>query len=241
MAIAYVGKAFVLNSTAGTGPAACAVPMPSGAAAGHKLYVLIGSVGANSGSVTVPSGWTPIKELATGTSLRGALYSRTAIAGDGGATFTWTFPSSGRNFGYAVAYSGVDVAASELADAVGTTTAGSGPWATPSLSLGDGDWLLTAGVGRENPGTSAVKNWTSSDTSDLERFDNTTDSAPSINVSASLFDSNRALTAGTHSRSLTESGASLSQSQVWSVRIPMLATVAPSGGNPWDYVGMPMR
>lgn len=238
MTIAYVGKAFVLNSTAGT---SCPVPMPSGAAAGHKLYVLIGSVGANSGSVTAPSGWTKVLELLTGTSLRGALYSRTAIAGDGGSTFTWTFPSSGRNFGYSLAYSGVDVAASELADAVGTTDAGTGPWATPSLSLAAGDWLLTAGVGRENPGTSAAKNWTSSDSSDLERFDNTTDSAPSINVSAGLFDSNRALTAGTHSRSLSETGASLSQSQVWAVRIPMLATVAPSGGNPWDYIGMPIR
>lgn len=237
MAIAYVGKAFVLNSTSGLN---AAVPMPSAAAAGHKLYCLVGSVGANAGTVTDPAGWAKVLELTTGSSLRGGLYSRTAVAGDGAATFTWTFPSAGRNFGYAVAYSGADTAASDLVNAVGSIDSGTGPWTSPSLAVADGDWLITAGIGRENPGTSAAKNWTCSDSSDVERFDNTTDSAPSINISASLFDSGRALTGGTVSRALTETGAALSQSQVWAIRVPALVTQT-TGGNPWTAMGIPIR
>jgi hypothetical protein len=237
MSISYVGKAFVLNSTSGT---SCVVPMPSTVAAGHKLFVLIGSVGANSGSVTAPSGWTLVKELLTGSALRVQLYSRVATSADASATYTWTFPSAGRNFGYSVAYSGVDTTVTDLADATGDTNSGTGPWATPSLALSAGDWLITAAVARENPGTSTAKNWTSSDTSDIERYDLTTDSAPSINVSASLFDSGRALPAGTVTRSLTENGAAFSQSQVWAVRVPALADVV-STSNPWTAAGIPIR
>lgn len=238
MAIAYVGKAFVLNSTSGV---TTAVPMPSATVAGNKLYCLVGSVGATAGSLTAPAGWTPVMELLTGTNLRGSLFSRTAVAGDGSATFTWTFPASGRNFGYSLAYSGVDTAAADLADSVANSAPGAGPWAAPSLSVADGDWLITAGIARENPGTSTGKNWTDSDTSDVERFDNTTDSAPSINISAALFDSNRALTAGASARTLTEATAVLERLQIWSIRVPALVTAPPASGNPWTSMGIPMR
>jgi hypothetical protein len=235
--IGYVGKSFILNASSGT---TTVLPMPSAAAAGHKLYALIGSVGANAGAVTDPAGWTRVKETLSGSSLRGILYSRTAQAGDGAATFTWTWPSGGRNFGYCVAYSGVDTAVADLADAAVSTDPGTGPWPTPALSLADGDWLLTAGIGRENPGTSTVKNWTSSDGADVERFDNATAAEPSINITSGLFDSGRALGAGSAARSLSQ-GASVSQSQVWAVRIPALAEPAPTGGNPWTAWGVPLR
>lgn len=239
MSIGYVGKAFFITSTSGT---SCPVPMPSTAAAGNKLYCLIGSIGANSGSVTPPSGggWSLVKELLTGSSLRGQLYVKTAVSGDTGATHTWTFPSAGRMFGYSLAYSGVDVAASELVDATGTTTAGAGPWATPALGVGDNDWLLTAAIGRENPGTATTKNWTTSDGSDLERFDLASAAEPSINITAALYDSGRALTAGSPSRNLTSS-VSLTNSQVWAVRIPALADAPPASTNPWTVMGMPLR
>jgi hypothetical protein len=239
MPISYVGKAFVLAANSGT---AIAVPMPSGLAAGHKLYVLLGSVASNATDITPPagSGFALVKNVTTGSNLRGQLYTKTAVSGDAGATFTFTSGNSGRYFGYSVAYSGVDVAASDLADATGTTDAGAGPWATPSLNVSDGDWLLTAGLGRESPGTATAKNWTTTDTSDSERFDNATAAEPSVNITAALFDSGRPLTAGSVSRSLS-SGASLGQSQVWAVRIPALADAAPAGGNPWTGWGVPIR
>lgn len=237
MSIAYVGKAFFFSSASGT---SCPVPMPSTGAAGHKLYCLLGSIGASSGTVSAPAGWTLVKDLVTGSNLRAQLYARSAVSGDAGATFTWAFPASGRMFGYSLAYSGVDLAASELVDAVGSTTAGSGPWATPTLALGANDWLLTAGLGRENPGTATAKNWTNSDASDVERFDLASAAEPSINNTAALYDSNRALGAGSYSRNLA-SGASLSSSQVWAVRIPALADAAPASTNPWTVMGMPLR
>lgn len=236
MSIGYVGKAFVLSAASGT---SIAVPMPSGVVAGNKLYVLIGSVASTATAMTAPAGggFNLVKEVTTGTNLRVQLYSKTAVSTDAGATFTWTTGNSGRFFGYSVAYSGVDVAAPELADAVDSTTAGTGPWTTPALSLSDGDWLLTAAVGRENPGTASAKDWSTSDSSDVERFDNATaTSGTSIMISAALLDSNRALVAGTASRAFTVT-ASLSSSQVWAVRIPAPVVVSPTGGNPWSEVG----
>lgn len=237
MSIAYVGKAFVLNASSGT---SIAVPMPSATAAGNKLYVFVGSVASTATGITGPAGFTLARDQIAGSNLRVQLYTRTAVGGDGGTTFTWTSGNSGRNFGYALAYSGVDVDASDLADANISTTDGSGPWATPNLAVADGDWLISLGVGRENPGTSTGKNWTNSDGADVERFDNTTASAPSINISAALWDSGRALTAGTASRSLSESAATFTQSQVWSVRVPV-STGSSGGGNPWSCWGIPMR
>lgn len=239
MAIQYVGKAFVLAAASGT---AIAVPMPSGVAAGHKLYVLLGSVASNATDITPPagSGFGQVKNLATGSNLRGQLYTKTAVPGDAGTTYTFTSGNSGRYFGYSVAYSGVDTAASDLCDAVGSTDAGGGPWATPSLNLAEGDWLLTAGMGRESPGTATVKNWTTSDTSDSERFDNATAAEPSVNITGALFDSGRPLSAGPATRSLSV-GASLGQTQVWAIRIPALADPGGSGGNPWTGWGVPIR
>jgi hypothetical protein len=238
MAIQYVGKAFVLAAASGT---AIATPMPSGAAAGHKLYVLVGSVATNATDITPPAGagFTLVKNLTTGSNLRGQLYTKNAVSGDAGTTYTFTSGNSGRYFGYSVAYSGVDLAASDLCDAVGFTDTAS-PWATPSLNLADGDWLLTAGLGRESPGTATVKNWTTSDTSDSERFDNATAAEPSVNITAALFDSGRPLSAGSASRSLSV-GATLGQSQVWAVRVPALADPGGSGGNPWTGWGVPIR
>jgi hypothetical protein len=235
--IGYVGKAFVINNTSGL---TAAVPMPSTAAAGDKLYVITGSIGSNAGEVTVPAGWSKAFELSTGGSLRALLCTKTAAPGDAGTTVTWTYPSSGRTFGLSVAYSGVDVDASDLVSATGVNELESGPWPTPSLSLSAGDWLLTAAVGRENPGTATAKSWANADTSDVERFDVSSTAEPSINISAALWDSNRALAAGTAARTITAS-LPFTNSQVWAARIPAPVGAAPGGGNPWTVLGFPMR
>lgn len=239
MGIGYVGKAFILAASSGT---SIVVPMPSGAAAGHKLYVLVASIASTATAMTAPAGagFTLVKELTTGSNLRSQLYSKNAVAGDGGASYTWATGNSGRYVGYSVAYSGVDLAASDLADAAGDTALGSGPWTTPAIALNDGDWLLSAAIGRESPGTATGKNWTTSDVSDTERFDNTTAAEPSININAALYDSARDLVGGTTSRQLAQAAA-VSTSQVWAVRIPALAAAAPSGGNPWSAMGVPIR
>lgn len=238
MAIGYVGKAFVLNTVAGVN---CAVPMPSVLAAGNKLYCLVGSIGSNAGAMTVPAGWTTVREQVTGTNLRVGLYSKTAVSGDAGATYTWVFPASGKNFGYSVAYSGVDPAVSELVDVSSTTDAGQGPWNVPAVSVGNGDWLITAAVGRQNPGTAVEKTWTTSDPADTARYSLGTVETPSINIAAGLWDSARALSAGPQARSLGVSAA-MSQSQVWSVRLAttVVGGTPGAGDDPWTFMGMPM-
>jgi hypothetical protein len=239
VAIGYVGKAFAMNAVA---VETAAVPMPSTVAAGHKLYALVGSIGAASGTVTPPSGWTRVLDEITGTSLRTILYAKTAVAADAGATHTWKFPNTGRTFGYAVAYSGVDTAAANLAQANSFTDTGNGPWATPALALGAGDWLLTAGVGRQNPGTSGTHDWTTTTVADVARFDLYTDVAPSIILSAALWDTGAPVAAGSAARTLN-SNVNYSQAVVWSARVPALADTGGSagGGNPWSHMGIPLR
>lgn len=240
MAVGYVGKAFVMNTVAGT---ACAVPMPSTVAAGQKLYVLVGSIGSASGTITAPStAWAKVLDETTGTSLRTVLYAKTAVLADAGATYTWTFPNSGRNFGYSQAYSGVDTAAANLAQAVSITDEGNGPWTTPALALADGDWLMTAAVGRQSPGVAGARDWTMT-AADVARFDLYTDVAPSILLSAALWDTGAPVSSGSVNRTIN-SNVNYTQTALWSMRIPMLADASSGGSsenNPWSHMGIPQR
>ncbi len=238
MAIEYVGKAFVMNTVSGT---AMQVPMPSTAAAGDRIFVVTGSIGSTSGSLPTPSGWAKIAEEVAGTALRGSLFVKTAVGGDSSATYTWNFPNAGRNFGYAVAYRGVDVAAANLAQAASFTDDDNGPWSSPSLALNAGDWLLTAVVARQNPGTSGTHNWTTDAGTDVERYDLFTDVGTNISISGGLWDSGAPLAAGSYSRAIS-SNVNYSQEILLAARIPVAVdSGGSSGGNPWTHMGLPLR
>lgn len=238
MAISYVGKAFVINTVSGT---SVLVPMPSTVADDHRLYVVVGSIGSITGTMTGPAGWTKIGEEVAGTNLRVAVYTKTAVSADAGATYTWTFPNSGRTFGYSVAYSGVDLAAANFAQATMSTDDGTGPWATAALALTAGDWLLYAGVGRESPGTAGTHDWTTNGSGDVERYDLFANVGTSISVAAALWDTGAPVTTGSHTRSVS-SNVTYSQIVTWAVRIPAAVDSGPSaGGNPWTHLGLPQR
>lgn len=239
MSIGYVGKAFVMNTVAGT---TAQVPMPSTVADGHKLYVVVGSIGSTTGTMSGPAGWTKVAEDTAGSSLRAAIYVKNAVNADAGATYTWTFPNAGRTFGYAAAYSGVDLSAANLAQTAVSTTEGPGPWATPSLALGTGDWYLYAGVGRENPGSTGTHDWTSSGSSDTERYDLFSNvGTTSIAIAAALWDTGAPVTAGSQARSVS-SNVAYSQTVMLAARIPAAAdTGSSAGGNPWTQTGLAQR
>lgn len=239
MAIGYVGKAFVTNTVSGT---AVQVPMPSTVVTGQKIYVVVGSVGSNAGALTAPSGWTKVGEEIAGSNLRVAVFAKTATGSDASTTYTWTFPASGRTFGYSVAYSGVDLAASNFSASLESTDEGPGPFVTPSLALTAGDWLLYAAVGRENPGSTGTHNWTTSGSSDVERYDLFTNvGTSSIAIAAALWDTGAPVTTGSLQRTIS-SNISYSSSVMYAVRIPAAAdTGTPAGGNPWTHQGVPQR
>lgn len=239
MAVAYRGKSFVFNSTAGLTTVA---PAPSGILAGDRLVAVVGSV-ASSPTITDPAGgtWAKLAEFAPGSTLKTAVYARDAVTGDASASWTWTWSASGRNFGYVVAYSGVDTTVQTLAQPVEGSAAN--PCTTPAVGLDTGDWLITVAAGRQNPGTDDVKDWTIDDSSDVERFDlYSTNTGTAAKLTAALWDSGRGLDPVATDR-IVQPNLTLAQYHAWSIRLaaPQTGGSTGTGGNPWSYVGIPQR
>jgi hypothetical protein len=231
--IAFVGANSVLNSTSGS---STAVPMPAGVVAGHMLYALVASVGA-SPTPTAPSGWALVSSLSPGSTLTSWLYRKVAVAGE--PTATWSWSSQGRNLGLSLAYSGVDAAVSTNAAPVQSTD-GSLAVAAPAVAANAGDWLVTIGVGRENPGTATAKDWTVNAGTDAQRVDVATAGATTdVKVSAAWFDSNGGVAAGSTARTVS-STPDMSQRHIWSVLLNLPAGEL-TGGNPWSHMGLPLR
>lgn len=236
MPIAYVGANNVLNSTSGT---STALPMPAAAVATNMLYALIASVG-NSPVPTAPSGWTLVNSFSPGTTLTSYLYRKVAVSGDVGSTATWTWSSSGRNLGLSLAYSGVDTTVSTNSTAVWTHDVANAPISAPSLGAATGDWLVTAAIARENPGTATAKDWSDATGTDVQRLDVATGGlATDVKVSGAWFDSNGGVAAGSTARTLSVTPV-MQQSHVWSILLPLPAGEA-AGGNPWTHMGLPLR
>ncbi len=235
MAIAYVGSNSVLNSTSGS---STAVPMPSGLAVDNMIYVMLADVG-NSPVPTAPSGWTLVSSFSPGTTLTSYLYRKVAVSGDIGSTPTWTWSSGGRNLGVSLAYSGVDATVPTNANQVWTHDVANAPIVAPSLAANAGDWLVTVGVGRENPGTATTKDWSIETATDSQRVDIATGGAATdVKVSLGWFDSNGPVAAGSTSRIMDVTPVQ-QQSHVWSILLS--APAGASGGNPWTHLGLPQR
>lgn len=234
MPIAFVGANSVLNSSSGT---STAVPMPPGFTAGHLLFAFVASVGA-SPTPSAPSGWTLVNSFSPGSTLTSYLYRKVANGSE--STSTWTWSSAGRNLGLSLAYSGVDTAVSTTSARVWVHDEATTAMAAPALGASAGDWLVTAGVGRENPGTATTKNWTVATGSDTQRLDVSTAGDPTdIKVSAAWFDSDGGVSAGSTARSVSVT-PQLQQAHIWSVLLPLPAGEQTSG-NPWTHMGLPLR
>ncbi|MER5608329.1 hypothetical protein AB0F93_00035 [Micromonospora tulbaghiae] len=240
MAIAYRGKGLILNTSATDNTP---LPMPAGTAEGDRLVAVVGTILPTS-TITPPAGWQLVSQYAPTNNMRTAVYTRTATATDKDTTYTWGWSGFARNFGYCLAYSGVDASVATSAQATYAQQSQAAPIATPALGLASGDWLLTFAVGRENPGTDTPKQWTNSDGQDVERFDLfTANASPQIKLSAALWDSGRPLPGGSAQRTLTPAPV-MALAHVWSVRLaaPEGDTVPPpAAGDPWTYFGMPLR
>jgi hypothetical protein len=237
--IGFVNKAFVFNSVSGT---STVVPVPEGAAAGHRLFAFVGSIGS-SPVLTPPAGstWLPLGEHGPTSTLKTAVFYRDVTAAAEPASYTWGWSASGRNWGYCLAYSGVDLAVAPTVDKADfTDTPAATPRQAPALGLSAGDWLLTLVGGRENPGTDTAKQWTNSDTADAERLNfYSSNTGTGAKSTAAWWDSGRKLGAGSEQRTITPSVA-MGQMHLWAVRLAaQAAPVAPGEGTTWSRMGFP--
>ena len=174
----------------------------------------------NQSAITPPTGWNLLVNQNAATSLRMAAYWRRALSEP--VDNTWTIATATRCWAWVGAYSGVhpsDIPAYASATDTGLALD------CPAITVAADGWLINAHAGRHsNDGT--VDTFHISDGSAAERFQFGTN-APTNDATGSVYDSDRALTAGSYSRTIT---AELSSQAVCSVMSIALAPEVDSGG-----------
>jgi hypothetical protein len=224
MAIDLRAVGSVFNDSASTG---IIVPVPAGTQDGDQLIAVIGAILQT--TITPPAGWTLIQAQDAGANLRVWSYRR--LASGEPANYTWTLASSTKNHGIMLGYTGVD-STSPVTATSGTSSSGTSH-ASPAVTVPNEGWLITH-VAARHVTTGAATTWTTSDGSDAERADHGS-TAGSQDISGAVYDSARALSAGSASRTLTSSQSeSLIALQSIALTPAVLSTVVP-----W-IVGVPL-
>lgn len=185
---------------------AWAISAPAGVTAGDLLVMKAGAIG--SFTWTGPTGWTLAVDEASNVNTHVTIWVKYATGSD---SYSIT-PSSGVKGSATVeAYTGHDpnVPIEVVAHGVSTSVASVVAALTTTV---DNCWISYATVSRHPTG--AVRTLTTSDGSDTELLDHGTSSGPTSDVTFGSYDSNRALTHGSQSRTVTIS-TSTEQQFAW--------------------------
>jgi hypothetical protein len=132
-AIAFVGSA---NGENGSGSSSLSIAKPTGVVEGGVMVATVTAAGT--GSITAPSGWTVIKNVA-GTALRQVTYYKVAGASEA-ASYSWSLGSSRAASGGIVDYSGVNQTVP--VDATASASGESGNAAAPSVTTSAANDLI---------------------------------------------------------------------------------------------------
>jgi hypothetical protein len=155
-AVGFVGAAKAEN---GNGSTSLSIAKPTGVVEGGVMVATVTAAGT--GSITTPSGWTVIKNVA-GTTLRQVTYYKVAGASEG-ASYSWSLGSSRAASGGIVDYSGVNQTVP--VDATASAGGESGNAAVPSVTTSAANDLVLAVV------SFATATTVTPDPSTTERFD----------------------------------------------------------------------
>jgi hypothetical protein len=205
------------HDTTSTG--AWAISAPAGVTAGDILVMKAGAIG--SFTWTGPTGWTLAVDEASNSNVHVTIWVKVATGSD---SYSIT-PSIGVKGSATVeAYTGgdVNVPIEAVAHGVATTVGSVVAALTTTVT---GDWVSYATVSRHP--TAAAKTLTTSDGSDLELLDHGTSAGPTSDVTFGSYDSNRALTAGAQSRTITVNTGT-EQQFAWAM-VAIRPAGAPSG------------
>jgi hypothetical protein len=155
-AIAFVAASKAEN---GGGATSLSIAKPSGVVEGGVMVATVTAAGT--GSITTPSGWTVIKNVA-GTALRQVTYYKVAGASEA-ASYSWSLGSNRAASGGIVDYSGVNQTVP--VDATASATGESGNAAVPSVTTSAVNDLVLAVT------SFAAATTVTPDASTTERFD----------------------------------------------------------------------
>lgn len=167
---------------------------------GDVMVAVISSIVQS--SMTAPSGWTLLTTVDQGSSLRTWAYARVASSEPTGNT--WSLGSSAKGFAWVGAYSGASIVSTPgwtVSTPGGTTSHTSAAITVPASG-----WLITAGCFRRTA-TGSGSTYTINDGSAAERMDFSSNAGSGNDTGGAIYDSNRALTAGSYTRIITSSQA----------------------------------
>lgn len=219
MSIGFRAAANAPFDTAGTDRT---VGKPAGTVAGDLLIGLFGTIGG--GTITVPSGWTPIFTDNGSSSNRVSAAYLVAGASEP-SSYTASVSIAAKGWSWVGAYTGVDTAAP--VDTSGDAFAANVASVSPALTVTAANaWLLYYGFGRHAAG--AAKTLSTSDGSDVSRFAHGTSSGSGSDLSAGVWDSNRALPTGSASRTISTSASTEPTFDWGAVALKPASMVAPT-------------
>lgn len=237
MALGFRDSTFSLPNSASL---VTAIAIPSGVIVNDRMLALIQSIGSTTGqTITDPPDWTKLGELTDGSNCKSALYYRD-VTGTEAPSYSWTWTNSGRNGGLILAYKEVDISDPPVfTDQAAGGAAGN--ISTDAIAVPSGGWLVSLLAARSTVASPTIS-WANSDALDEERYDVQTVSTGN-EVSLGAWDSDRALSPGSVSRTLTGTFSSGQARMVaWAVALsPISGDPGPSGPNPWSHVGVPHR
>lgn len=174
----------------------------------------------NQSAISTPAGWSVLATQLAGSSLRMVAYWRRALAEP--LSNTWTVTTASRSWAWVGAYSGVSTS---LIPVIATGTDTGLTLDCPAVSVLPDGWLINAHAGRHST-DGTVDTFHISDGSAAERFEWGTNASPN-DATASVYDSDRPLPAGTYTRTIT---AELSSQAVCSLMSIALAPEVIDGG-----------
>lgn len=180
---------------------------------GDQLIAVVMSLSTT--TPTPPSGWSILSSQTGGANDGSWVYTKTASSETG--TYTWTGLGSAKAAAWVGCYSGVDTTAGP--SYISTNPASTANVTTPTLPVQDNWWLISVACCR-HPTTGSASTWTDSDGSDSARVNFGSSGGSSADIAMALFDSNRPLTAGNVSRTLTSSNTE-GQIAAWSIALPL--------------------
>jgi hypothetical protein len=165
---------------------------------GDVMIAVISSIVQS--AMTAPAGWTQLTTVDQGSSLRTWAYAR--VASSEPTSNTWTLGSSAKGFAWVGAYSGASITSTP-----GWTVAtpgGGTAHASAATTVPANGWLVNVGCFRRTA-TGAASTYTINDASAAERMDFSSNAGSGTDAGGAVYDSNRALTAGSYTRTITSS------------------------------------
>lgn len=152
----YRSSATVSNTVTTT---SVTVSMPAGTTDGDLLVAVVNALGTP--TITAPAGWTLVETVDAGSTMRSAVYHKTASSEP--ASWTWTLSPAARRWGYVAAYTSWDTGAASpvLAEGTAYTSSGTG-WAAYAGGVRLDEARYVVAVAASNTCTGSATTWTSS-------------------------------------------------------------------------------